>query len=105
MRFFGDFWDLLDFPLRFLYKRKGKSSKSQKFPIIFEIQLQDDHDLPKNHFFHPDFFSKAEPRCSSGHLKEQNLAERTWEPRLKKSFFFEQVRKIRGGASKSFSDT
>ena len=58
--------------------------------IFFEIQLQDDRDLPKNHFFHPDFFSKAEPRCSSGHLKEQNLAERTWEPRLKKRIFFEQ---------------
>ena len=28
---FGDFWDLLDFPLCFLYKRKGKSIKSQNF--------------------------------------------------------------------------
>ena len=31
LRFFGDFWDLLDFPLCFLYKRKGKSSKSRNF--------------------------------------------------------------------------
>ena len=27
LRFFGNFWDLLDFPLRFLYRRKGKSRK------------------------------------------------------------------------------
>ena len=39
-RFFGDFWDLLDFPLRFLYKRKGKSSKSE------ELKKNE------NHFFH-----------------------------------------------------
>ena len=28
LRFFGNLWDLLDFPLRFLYRRKGKSRKS-----------------------------------------------------------------------------
>ena len=70
-RKFQNFRDLLDFPLHFLYNRKGKSSKSQNFQNLEKSKFQF---FPNRRIF--DGFQKKnifeQEIIPSRALKEQN---------------------------------